>query len=1106
VKPDVLRAFRGCGGIAPDVPEPVESQHLQGSAGSEEPICQGSQSSTMHASCSASQNLGVACGPIRNSSGTASQPQPSAGPSTARSLQQSTIPILHAEEQRRKCDMAWAEFFYSANIPFAAARSTSFKKAVKMTSEMRTSYLPPSYHDIRKRLLNETKHKMKAQIAERTKMFIRTYGATLAGDGWSSVNNHPLINMMCVSPAGEEFLGAIDTSGHTKDAVYIADVMKRYLIEVGPENIVQICTDNASVMRKAVSIVQQQWPHLFFQGCMAHALNLLLQDWGSPEWASSIVEDAQKIVRFIKARHVPLALFRKHAAIHAGGLSLLSPGATRFATNFLMVARVLDVKEALKQTVTDVEWDTYVRTLSDTQRKPIRTQARELRRLILGDDSEFWQSCANYCTVMKAAVVVLKEFDGKQPCMGNVYMIMRALRHHVAALRNAPFNMPSDLVEPLELALTNRGLLVASDLHYAGALLNPHLIKDMELRDDQNAMAGLMRVFQKLTDTAEEFQAVKAEFNLYFHTMPPYYGEHVWSPLGVKEVPHLWWFTNGSVGKMLPRIARRILAQVVSSSSCERNWSSYSFVHSKARNRLLPSRAEDLVYIYTNSRVLDQNMPSTDGAATEWYMQTVVSEDSDSEGPDDLYDDYDDVSDFDTPNMSTDNENSPGRSEEQDRLQPEPHGIGEDGRDLQDWAARNANRPHIEPPREREQSLPPVTSTGDDASLRTNPILYGREGVDNQGQDPNDELQDTGTSPTAPGDTMPSEEHPMHDNDVPPINLVTPSRNEFIVQGIAGGGPAHRVLLPRGIEGVHTEENAPVPTLENISTLHAIHVGIQEDATHPTPPSQPRRLFRTPADVPRTSTCILPPMNPTLVGLDPSPHVLASDIMASDDEIPICFAEAFDRNRALLKSRTAMPRGNVIVEVPHNTTIEQGGPSNHMQPMDETILARDTSMPPLEVVPPTVPSRASTRSKSKNAPQSSVGPVAAFVADLRSQALRRQSTTSVGRDRSMMSRGVEGAPTINVDNGIERLPPPRALGRARRPREDGPTTNVTKQTKRTVEATGPGRTGKKTKIKNIGEFGCPGHVSDNSNDELSSENDDISHAEAPSDSTYCEGD
>jgi hypothetical protein len=292
-----------------------------------------------------------------------------------------------------------------------------------------------------------------------------------------------------------------------------------------------------------------------------------------------------------------------------------------------------------------------------------------LRRLILGDDSEFWQSCANYCTVVKAVVVALKEFDGKQPYMGNVYMIMKALRHHVAALHNAPFNMPSDFVEPFEVALRNREALVASDLHSAGALLNPHLIKDMELRDDHNAMAGLMRVFQRLTDTAEEFQAVKAEFNLYFHTMSPYCGKHVWSSMGVKEVPHLWWFTSGSVGKFLPCNARRILAQVVSSSSCERNWSSYSFVHSKARNRLLPSRAEDLVYVYTNSRVQNQHVPFTDEAAIEWYRQTVVSKDSDSEGPMDLFDDYDDVSDFDTPNMSIDDENTQGQLEEQDGLQ-----------------------------------------------------------------------------------------------------------------------------------------------------------------------------------------------------------------------------------------------------------------------------------------------------------------------------------------------------------------------------------------------------------------------------------------------------
>ena len=72
MKLDVLRAFHECGGIALALPEPAELQHLQGSAESEEPICQASQSSTMHASCGTSQNLVAACGSIWNSSSTTS--------------------------------------------------------------------------------------------------------------------------------------------------------------------------------------------------------------------------------------------------------------------------------------------------------------------------------------------------------------------------------------------------------------------------------------------------------------------------------------------------------------------------------------------------------------------------------------------------------------------------------------------------------------------------------------------------------------------------------------------------------------------------------------------------------------------------------------------------------------------------------------------------------------------------------------------------------------------------------------------------------------------------------------------------------------------------
>jgi hypothetical protein len=140
-------------------------------------------------------------------------------------------------------------------------------------------------------------------------------------------------------------------------------------------------------------------------------------------------------------------------------------------------------------------------------------------------------------------------------------------------------------------------------------------------------------------------------------------------------------------------------------------------------------------------------------------------------------------------------------------------------------------------------------------------------------------------------------------------------------------------------------------------------------------------------------------------------------------------------------------RAMSLLKRPILLLLNKAAPSSHMQPMHETILARDTSTPPLQVVPSTVPSRASTRSKSKNAPQSSLGHVAPFVANLRGQALPRQSTTSVGPRRPMLSHDIEGAPTNNPNNGNKHPPPICALGRARHPREDGPRRGVTKQTK-----------------------------------------------------------
>ena len=55
------------------------------------------------------------------------------------------------------------------------------------------------------------------------------------------------------------------------------------------------------------------------------------------------------------------------------------------------------------------------------------------------------------------------------------------------------------------------------------------------------------------------------------------------------------------------KIALKLVGQPCSSSCCERNWSTYSFIHSLKRNKTTPKRAEDLVYVHSNLCLFSRN-------------------------------------------------------------------------------------------------------------------------------------------------------------------------------------------------------------------------------------------------------------------------------------------------------------------------------------------------------------------------------------------------------------------------------------------------------------------------------------------------------------------
>ncbi|GAV80121.1 Dimer_Tnp_hAT domain-containing protein [Cephalotus follicularis] len=83
--------------------------------------------------------------------------------------------------------------------------------------------------------------------------------------------------------------------------------------------------------------------------------------------------------------------------------------------------------------------------------------------------------------------------------------------------------------------------------------------------------------------------------------------------------PKAWWVLHGACAPMLQTIALRLLAQPSSSSCAERNWSFYSFVHSMKRNKMTPKRAEGLVYIHSNLRLLSRKSPQYAQEVTQMW-------------------------------------------------------------------------------------------------------------------------------------------------------------------------------------------------------------------------------------------------------------------------------------------------------------------------------------------------------------------------------------------------------------------------------------------------------------------------------------------------------
>lgn len=523
--------------------------------------------------------------------------------------------------KRKELDETWASFFYEANVPFNVVRHPSFIRAVRATSQAGFDYGPPAYNAIRTIHLEPKRKQVETDIRQKTDKSIEKYGATICTDGWDNVVHRPLMNIMLTCPAGDIFLGSVDTTGNKKTKEYIARELKNFIEQVGPNLITQVCTDNAANMLGAMDDVVDRYPHIYKQGCAAHALDLLLEDWAKIPQFNDLIMRARRVCLYIRNHHVTMALFREHSS----NKSLVVPAETRFACNFLMISRMLEVRNALEAVVNDARWTEYTNTLFNRQNgHRSLALAALVKNTIL--EGIFWHRCRNYKHMVEDVLIALRLFDGREPAMGRAWHAMNNLKKHILRLREPPFSLPRGIADELEDNFTNRWEMMTTDLHHAGALLNPYLRDVPEIQENGDAKRALNRVFRRLGEPLGiDFNELMAEMEEYEERTGPYSAYEAPDIREAHMQPHQWWHRVG--GRALPKLAMRVLSLTCSASSCERNWSMYSFVHNKTRNRLGVKKAEALVYIYANSRLLRQRAGAD---PLRWYENNIFSEDSDA--------------------------------------------------------------------------------------------------------------------------------------------------------------------------------------------------------------------------------------------------------------------------------------------------------------------------------------------------------------------------------------------------------------------------------------------------------------------------------------------
>ncbi|GFP92431.1 hypothetical protein PHJA_001387300 [Phtheirospermum japonicum] len=278
------------------------------------------------------------------------------------------------------------------------------------------------------------------------------------------------------------FLKSVDASDAIKDANLIFKLLDEVVEEVGEDIVVQVVTDNASNYKLAGKKLMEKRTRLWWTPCASHCIDLMLEKIESLPQHKNALLKAKK---------------RKHA-----GRDLLRPAATRFATAYLTLQSILDMRQPLESMFASVEW-----SQSSYSRKD---EGKAVKKIIF--DRAFWLSVAYAIKTTKPLVQVLRMTDSeKMPEMGFSYGEMDKAKEEIAknlGREKGSYKKLWNIIdEKWEFQMHRH-------LHAAAYFLNPHFQYDDGFSSHVEVKSGLYACLEKLIPNESDRE--KADLQLDF--------------------------------------------------------------------------------------------------------------------------------------------------------------------------------------------------------------------------------------------------------------------------------------------------------------------------------------------------------------------------------------------------------------------------------------------------------------------------------------------------------------------------------------------------------------------------------------------------------------